>query len=290
MPEIAVTVTRVAYPPSTATTDWYILVTDHGTAKGKMAWRPSDGEALILQGEYTTYQGQREFAFSSARLNVPVHPRDQLHYVATRTPGLGPSAETQLWETLGEAWQTAQPGAVPRLRGKTYENFKLQIESLSTKCEEMRVVAVLVGKGCTENMAGRAWATWKEETLGIVNSDPYRLADLENYGFRDVDGDIRRAYGIGDDDLRRIKAATLYALRLLTNAGDTLIEWDTLYQQATGLLHGYADEIAECVAGLFEDGSVKAFEGCGGVALAADWKAEKEIWDWVNGETEGKSE
>lgn len=293
--QLNVTVLYVAYPAPTAAGDWFILVTDAGKCKGKMPWRPAAQESLTLTGEWVAYQGQREFAFASARLNIPVHPRDQLHYVCARTPGLGPAAESQLWETLGEAWQTAQPGTVPRLRGRTFEEFRVQVEAMAAKGEEMRAVATLVGKGCTENMAARAWATWGAATLGIVHADPFRLADLDGYSFRDVDGGVRRAYGIEDADARRIRAGTLYALRQLTDAGDTLITWDALHDQAVDLLRGYSDEIAACTEALFADGFVRPFEACGSVALAADFEAERSVWEWVRGakvsaESSGNSE
>lgn len=285
MPTLSVIVNRVAYPPPTATTDggesWYILLTSHGTCKGRMAWRPSESEALVLDGEWAVYKGEREFSFKQARLDVPTDPRDQLHYVCTRTKGLGPAAEELIWSHAGPAWQGITENAVPRLSGRVYAEFRLQIESLASKSEESRVVAALMGKGATMTMACKAWAMWEAETLGVINADPYRLSELEGYSFRDVDREIRRAYGIGDDDRRRIRAAVIYALRRLTDPGDTVAQWEALYAQAIGMLGGYADLISECTAELFADGTLKAFPQSKGVSLASDWNAETAIWEWV---------
>ena len=283
MPQLNVTITRVAFPPATADTNWYILITNHGCCKGRMSWRPQDGETLILDGEYSLYKGSREFSFKTARLDMPTSPRDQLHFVCARTKGLGAAAESMIWETAGERWKEIQSGDVKRLSGRVYENFRLQCESLESKSEEARVVAALMGKGATMNMACKAWATWEDETLGVVGSDPYRLAELEGYGFRDVDTDIRRGYGIEDSDVRRIKAAVVYSLRRLTARGDTVALWEELYRQAIGLLGGYEAEITECTRAMFEDGTLKAFKGMGGVALAGDWRAENDIWSFVCG-------
>lgn len=282
MPTLNITVNRVIYPASTSEPEaWYILATDQGKAKGRMAWRPRDGEALILDGEWAVYKGEREFAFKTARLDVPTSPRDQLHYVCTRTTGLGPAMEAMIWDRAGAEWAGIAEGAVPRLNGKLYANFRLQIEALQTTAAEAAVIAALMGKGATLNMAAKAWAMWKEETLGVVNADCYRLAELDGYSFRDVDNRVRREYGIGDSDPRRIKAAVVYTLRRLTDGGDTVALWADLFAQATGMLGGYADEIGDCTRGLFEDGTLKAFPDSEGVSLAADWKAENEIWNWV---------
>lgn len=286
MPTLDVIIQRVAYPPATSDSNWYILITDHGACKGKMAWRPQDGEALTLDGEWAVYKGEKEFAFKSARLNIPTNQRDQLHYVCHRTPGMGAAMEQLIWDAVGADWMNIQPGAVQRLSGKVYANFQLQLESLREKSVEASVVATLMGKGATANMAAAAWEAWKSETLGVVNADPYRLAELPNYSFRDVDGKIRRAYGIGDDDKRRIRAAVVYALRRLTDGGDTVVAWADLYQQATGLLAGYADEISDCTSELFGEGVLKAFADSEGVALAADWRAESDIWEFVNNKQE----
>ncbi|MFA6063935.1 MAG: helix-hairpin-helix domain-containing protein [Gallionella sp.] len=250
-----------------------------------MSWRPQESEQLILEGEYTAYKGEREFAFKSARLDVPTDSRDQLHYVCARTSGLGPAAEELIWSHSGAAWMDIAEHAVPRLSGKVYANFQLQLESLRDKSEEAKVVATLMGRGATMNMACAAWEMWKAETLGVVNADPYRLAELPAYGFKDVDKAIRQAYGITDDDKRRIRAAVIYSLRRLTDSGDTIAAWEQLFQQTTGLLGGYAEMISECTAELFEEGTLKAFPDSKGVSLAGDYYAETAIWEFVEGTT-----
>jgi hypothetical protein len=280
--DLRATITRVLYPPATSTeADWFILATSQGIAKGKMSYRPQDGEQLILDVEYAVYRGEREFRFASARLDVPTNARDQLRYVCLRTSGLGPAAESQIWDARGAEWKEIQPGDVPRLKGRLYEEFRLQIEALEQKGVEAAVVAALIGKGCTPNMAQSAWDTWKGETLGVVASDPYRLAELPNYGFKDVDVKIRQHYGIADDDQRRIKAAVIYSLRRLTDDGNTVVQWEDLFSRTCGMLGGYADLVAECTAELFEGGELKGFTKSEGVSLASDWKAESAVWDYV---------
>ena len=283
MPTLNVTVTRVAYPPSTNTEgDWFILVTSQGTCKGKMSWRPNEADALVLEGEWAVYKGEREFSFKAARIDVPTNPKDQLHYVCCRTKGMGDAMEALIWAKAGANWQDIHEGAVPRLSGRIYENFRLQLEAMRGKSEEANVVSFLMGKGATMNMACKAWAMWERETLGVVNSDPYRLAELEGYGFRDVDTKIRQHYGIGDNDRRRISAAVIYSLRRLTDRGDTVVTWSDLYAQTTGLLGGYADEVSDCTKELFEKGELKAFPESEGVSLTSDWVAEHDVWEFVN--------
>lgn len=282
MPSLKVIIKRVAYPSALSEPDaWYILITDRGSCKGRMAWRPTTGEALILDGEWSQYKGERELAFKSARIDVPADSRDQLRYVCMRTQGLGCAAESLIWEHSGEDWQEIADGVVPRLKGKLYQEFLLQIEGLNSKSEEARVIAALMGKGATANMASAAWDQWQNETLGVVNADCFRLASIKGYGFNDVDKQIRGEYGIADDDARRIRAAVVYSLRRLTDEGDTVVVWEALYTKAIGMLGGYADMISECTKDLFSEGTLKAFPQSEGVSLAADWVSENAIWDFV---------
>jgi len=286
MPDLSVTVSRVAYPPATAEPEsWYILVTDHGACKGRMLWRPQPQEQLILSGEWTTYQGEREFSFNVARIDIPADSWSQLHYVCVRTPGLGNAAESQIWEAAGEDWAEIEEGAIARLRGKVYEEFRLQVESLRSKSEQARVVAALMGQGATEKMAEAAWLMWGDDTIGVIHADCYRLSDLPGYGFRDVDMKIRQHYEIADNDPRRVCAAVVYTLRRLTNSGNTVVAWELLYSGATALLGGFEQLISDCTGELFSEGTLKAFAESGGVSLAADWIAENAIWDWVNERT-----
>ena len=119
--------------------------------------------------------------------------------------------------------------------------------------------------------------------MGVVMSDPYRLADLPNYGFAHVDGAIRLHYGIGDNDPRRIKAAVIYTLKQITSGGSTLVKWDELLSQAMGKLGGYSDLICAAVSEMFSDGTLKGFKGVRGVALASDFRNESIIWEYANG-------
>ena len=285
MSELAVVVNRVAYPPATDTgAQWYILQTDKGCAKGKMAFRPKDLESVILFGEWTVYRGNKEFAFNGARLNVPANPRDQLRYVVERTPGAGSAIEDLVWEHSGANWKAIKAGEIPRLNGALYERFQNQISLLSQNEVQAEVVGALMGKGCTPAMAQKAWDQWEGETLGVVNSDPFRLAELEGYGFGHIDKGIRQCYDIADDDMRRIRAAVIYSLRRMTDTGSTVVSWQELFSAACAALGGYDELVFEAARELLKAGTLKGFNhGEGFMALSSDYRAEEAIWNFASG-------
>lgn len=278
--DLSVKVEAVRWPKATDTGNWYILKTTAGIAKGNMAWRPRDGEPLVLIGEWTVYQGSKEFSFRSARLDIPSHPRDQLHYVIERTGGAGRIMEDAIWAAAGESWKTIQPGVVRGLGGALYERFRLQVEALDMAGAQAQVVAALVGKGATDRMAQEAWIKWKEETLGVVNADPFRLAELPGYGFSHVDRGIRQNYGIADADPRRVRAAVVHTLRRLTDRGDTVVPWESLFTNACAALGGMDDLVLESARELLADGTLKNFPGL--ICLSDDFAAESTIWEFAS--------
>lgn len=292
MSELAVIVNRVAFPPATDTcAKWYILQTDKGTAKGKMSFRPKDLESIVLFGEWTVYRGNKEFKFDGARLNVPANPRDQLRYVIERTPGAGSAIEDLVWEHSGANWKAIKAGEVPRLNGALYERFQNQISMLSQNEAQAEVVGALLGKGCTPAMAQKAFDQWKGETLGVVNSDPFRLAELDGYGFSHVDKGIRQCYDIADDDPRRISAAVVYSLRRLTDTGSTVVAWQDLFASACAALGGYDNLVFEATKELLKVGTLKGFNhGEGFISLSSDYRAEEAIWNFANGVSSNDAE
>ena len=295
--KLPVTVTRILYPPATdaATATgamFYILATSAGICKGKMSWRPRDNEALILEGEQGlcktgSHAGEPEFAFSGAMLDIPTNPRDALHYCIERTPGAGAALESAIWQHSGANWQNIKPGDVPRLGGALYEKLRRSIESLNQNAAQASVVAALMGHGATQNMAQAAYDRWKDETLGVVQDDPFRLAELEHYGFAHIDRGIRQSYGITDEDPRRVKSAVIASLRKLTDDGSTVVGWPELFSSACALLGGLNDLVFEATRELLEAGTLKGFKHDdateGVIALRRDYENEKAILDFFDG-------
>ena len=288
---LCATVIKVLYPkPDVRDADWFLIKTDQGICKGNMAWRPDPYSKLELDGEWCSHNGERQFRFASAMLDVPTDPRAQLHYACTRTPGVGRTLEQAIWDKAGTAWKSIAPGDVPRLSDRIHAELMVQVQALERDGEQARAVAWLMGKGASQKMACAAWERWENETTGIVTSNPFQLAELPHYGFRDVDGDIRAAFGIGDDDTRRVNAAIVYTLRQLTGGGSTVIEWGQLHRQCVAMIGGHAALVTDCARDLFADGTLYGFPESQSVALMCDFRDERDIWDFVTGKQQQEEE
>lgn len=288
---LAVTVERVCYPvtPERAEAlkpkaEWYILRTSRGTAKGTMPWRPQEGERLELEGRWEAYRGQREFRFVSARPDVPVDPRDALHYACERTLGIGPSLEQAIWDTAGEKWAEIQSGDVRLLTDRVLARLRETVAMMKREAEMSEAMAWLLGKGCTMAMAGAAWERWGVQTVGMVQADCYVLCDLHGYGFCHVDRSVRHMFGIGDGDFRRVRAAVLYAMGLLTADGGTVVAWEALRDRVNAELGGsYTVAVAGCVRGMFGTGALFAFPEAASLATGTDYENEMAVWEFCRG-------
>jgi hypothetical protein len=284
---LAVTVERVPYPPAhVENQDWFILVCRDGpnevVAKGKMGWRPQPKERLKLFGKWSTYQGKREFKFDSAALDIPTDARGMLHYVCELASGVGAALEQQIWDLKGEDWATIEEGELPRFKGKVFSNFADAVSRAEADRTKGAAIAQLLAAGASMNMAAAAWEQWQQDTLGVVASNPYRLAELPNYGFADVDNRIRQHYGIGDSDMRRIRAAVVYVLRQITSGGSTVVNWDVLNKSCLEKLGGYQELITQAVREMFGEGTLKGFQRSRGISLASDFRNEQTIWNFIN--------
>ncbi len=248
-----------------------------------MAWRPEENERLMLTGSWSVYQGKREFKFESAMPDIPVSPRDQLKYACDRTRGIGYSIEEKIWKAKESDWRDVAECDVKELsRGDLMSRFRETIDMLEREAEKSQVIAWLMGHNATIKMSMAAWELWKKQTVGVVNTDCYRLAELPNYGFVHVENGIRQSFGIEDTDPRRIKAGVVYALRQLTEHGSTAIDWTALRDQALkhlGALH--LTMVVDSISEMFGDGTLRGFVGTQRIALGKDYQDELEIYSYV---------
>jgi len=141
-----------------------------------------------------------------------------------------------------------------------------------------------MSKGATPAMAAAAWAMWGADMVGVVTSNCYRLAELPNYGFMAVDKEIRLAFGIGDNDPRRLEAAVLYCMGQLTEDGNTAISWPELNAEITRRLGGVDGALVVAVIQrMFADNRLYGFIQRQMLAMGAHFRAEQDIFAFCRG-------
>ena len=280
--QIHVKVDRVAFSKPMNKRFWMIIVTDLGTCKGNMYWEPKQGEQLIFEGEWTVYQGRKEFQFKSASPDIPQDSRAQLAYICRITDGVGEALEGKIWEALGEDWHKIDDGDVKGMTGKKLAAFREAMEQLKTNIVQVNTISFLMAKGASFNMSNAAWEQWEKETIGIVQADCFSLTNLPQYGFSHVDKGIRQNFGIADNDTRRIRAGILYTMRQLQADGSTIVEWNRLNDEAVKILKTSRDLVLSEASKMIQEKTLKGFNVEGGlIATAYDFDNENLIWEYA---------
>ena len=117
---------------------------------------------------------------------------------------------------------------------------RARAEQLVASWNEQRgirdVMVFLQSHGVSVHLAGRIFKRYGPKAVGIVSSDPYRLAiDVWGIGFRTADR-IASEMGIAKDSPQRMHAALLQALRDATESGHCYLVAEDLMMRAARLL------------------------------------------------------
>lgn len=249
------------------------------TAKGVIQFEPRHGDRLKLTGTWmvSEFNGEPEFVFSSALMQVPTDARALLSYAATITSGIGPVREEEIWTAWGEQWMDhPELEGLDGLSDTVRYNWKETLARLSREQSKTNVIGFLMGKGCSLTIALKAFDLWGEDAIGKTEADPYALAELPRVGFRTVDGDIRRAFGVEDKDPRRVRAALLYAARELSEKTGTLMSSATLCEH-DAVPHVAGTDADQALRRLVDEGLLVEVS-TGMIALAEDYANERAIF------------
>lgn len=248
-------------------------------AKGKMSNMPKQGERFCFEGkwEVSRYSGGMEFMFFHYSIDLPSDERSLLRLACEMTKGIGVALETKIWETLGENWRQIKysdniRGLTPTILSRLQET----IEELNNQRERTSTVAWLMSVGCTVKMAEAAYDKWGAKTAVRVKEDPYLLAELPNYGFKDVDEHVRDKFGIGKNDVRRVRAAIIYYVKQLT-ISDTVCAWPILFDKIHKAIDAEPSFISQICSDLFKDGVLIPFRSTGMIAWHIDSANESAI-------------
>jgi hypothetical protein len=283
--KLIIKVEKILFPKTEPSGEaWYILSTDMGIIKGKIPWHPSVDEELELEGKYVEYQGQKQFAFNGVVPHIPQDSHAQLQYVCERAKGIGVKLQEEIWNALGENWKEIKQDEVHKITPAKYLVLMEAIDVFELEKDKSEAISYLISKGCTLKMGVTAYSKWEKQTVGVVNNNCFRLTELPNYGFSDVDKVIRHSFNIKDNDPRRIKAAVIYSMQLITADGSTIADWANLKVCIQNVLPQMNLEIiANEIKELFKESKLIAFEKSHRISLAKHYEQEKQIWHFIGG-------
>lgn len=283
-----ISVSRLLYPrDGFGKQSWCLLMAqdENGqklVACGMMSSAPSPGERFSVTGKIEIRNGKEQFRFTAYAPIFPTNSRDLLEYVCEMAVGFGTETAKRIWETYGDEWKVSDLTEIPGITRRKAEIFADAFNACNRRRDETEIMSWLISYGVSRAMRKAAFEKWGIATRSVVASDPYRLAELPHFGFADVDGGIRKQFGIDDADSRRINAAIFYCVGNITQDGNSVFTWETLYRDVYNRLGNVSpDRIVECVRELDGNGTLASFSRSCSFAIRKDYRNEKAIFEYV---------
>lgn len=263
---------------------WIRLKTNKGLFVGVMSREPRSGEKITFNGKWDVWRGQKQFKFTSIKPFLPEDSFSKLEYACELTKGIGPALVKKIWAEYDENWETIcedQDNGI--LKGDKFIEFKMTMQDFKRNTDKVKVISWILSKNLTTNVAEKAWKKWGVEAISVIDNNCYEIATLENYGFSFVDNALRLQFGIGNNDLRRVKASIHYILSELIKNGSTAITWASLHGDVcTAIGFDNSFLIAEVVGTMINKNEVFGWSEKELLSPKNSYLNEKTIWEFIS--------
>ncbi|MDR1138523.1 MAG: ATP-dependent RecD-like DNA helicase [Clostridiales bacterium] len=225
------------------------------------------GHSVVCEGELVKdlkYGPQ----LKATQINI-VTPRTTQSIIkylsAGRIKGIGPATAKSIVDKFGKDTLEVmenRPGLLTNIRGINHQKI-VEISKSIVQIRAMeRSITYLLDKGIGPKTADKIYEVYKDNTIEIVSSNPYRLIeDINGIGFGTADN-IAREIGIVHDSSLRIRAGLVHVLRQSTDKdGNTYLPYDMTIESTLQLMSLQdASKINDIVQELVLDYKIKVLE------------------------------
>ncbi len=153
-------------------------------------------------------------------------------------------------------------------------------ESFAAQKETRMVMLELQKYGISQQLAVKIYNTFQADTLAVVRSNPYLLAErIKGVGFQTADG-IALSMGIAPDSFDRLRAGILYALNEAAGGdGHTYLPKEELLARARGILRVDAALLDGAIRDMLlrADITVRVFDDVEAIYLYSVYLAEVDV-------------
>jgi exodeoxyribonuclease V alpha subunit len=222
----------------------------------------SPGEFLQLQGQWSRHPTHgSQFKAEVCEQSLPATLAGIQGYLGSgMIKGIGPKLAERIVakfkeDTFDVIEQTPErmlevPGIGMDRTGKITKAWQEQKQV-------KEIMVFLHGHGVSTNLAVKIYKTYGDQSLEIVQKNPYQLErDIYGVGFKTADR-IARALGLPVDHPSRIEAGIVFALNEMINEGHVFVPRETLGQRAIELLEVSADLIPPALDRLAQEDRIR---------------------------------
>ncbi|MEH7178868.1 SF1B family DNA helicase RecD2 [Neobacillus vireti] len=199
-------------------------------------------ETYIFFGEFKDHpKFGMQFQTKHFRKDIPQTKQGVAAYLSSELfKGIGKKTAENIVETLGENAITKilnQPSLLDSVPKLPPDKAKMLYDTLMEHQGLEQVMVALNQYGFGPQLSMRMYQTYKDETLDIIQKNPYKLVeDIEGIGFGRAD-ELGYQLGISGNHPDRIKAACLYTLENESmQTGHVYVHVEDLLVQVKNLL------------------------------------------------------
>jgi exodeoxyribonuclease V alpha subunit len=221
------------------------------------------GESLRLRGRWRSHpQYGRQFEVETYETVLPATIQGIRRYLGSGlVKGVGPKLAERIVDHFGEA--TLQvieetPGRLVEVAGLGPKRTAMITAAWEEQQAIKEVMVFLQGVGVSTSLAVRIYKTYRDEAVGVVRGEPYRLAaDVWGIGFKTADT-IAQRLGVPHDSPERVKAGLQFALSEASEDGHCYLPETELVTRAAELLDVDAELAGRCLEELVAEEGVVA--------------------------------
>ncbi len=224
------------------------------------------GAAIRLKGDWRhDSKYGRQFSVVDYRETVPATVAGMEKYLGSgMIKGIGPVYAKRIVARFKEDTLKIieeQPDSLIDVEGIGQRRVDMIKKAWQEQKEIKNVMLFLQSNGVSTAYAVKIYKTYGNESINIVKTNPYRLADdIWGIGFKTADK-IARQLGFDSNSLERCRSGLLYVLNELSNDGHCYALRDQLLEAAGSILELERPIIDGTIDKMLEEKSVIADEG-----------------------------
>jgi exodeoxyribonuclease V alpha subunit len=222
----------------------------------------SPGEHLRLSGNWINHpkHGQ-QFQVEVCEQTLPATVAGIRRYLGSGLiKGIGPRLAERIVNQFGEQTMEViedQPDRLREVPDIGIKRSSMIAQAWEDQKQVKEIMVFLHSHNVSTNLAIKIYKQYGDQSLDIVQTDPYRLArDIFGVGFKTADR-IARALGLPTDHPSRIEAGVIYALREMTDDGHVYAPQRLLVERSIDLLDVISDHIPSALERLSQDERVR---------------------------------
>ncbi|HMP40043.1 MAG TPA: ATP-dependent RecD-like DNA helicase [Roseiflexaceae bacterium] len=199
------------------------------------------GETLALDGRWVDHpEHGRQFEVEGFRALLPATVEGIRRYLGSGLiKGIGPATAKRIVDTFGAGTLQViehEPHRLGEVAGLGPHKATLITRAWQEQQQIKTIMLFLQDLNLSPAIAVRIYKQYGTQALGIIRTNPYRIADdVYGIGFLTAD-EIARGLGMPHDAPQRIAAGLRYALSRATDDGHCFLPWEELTGNAAELL------------------------------------------------------